>query len=113
MKEIIVNQSQPSNLNKGLRQTICLRLLGAAMLLSLTLGSYASLDYLVPKGPGGTEGVIARLSWYVESGQPRSDVRTLASVVQFLIEKDSDTGTVDTSANLPVAAKATQNLPKS
>jgi len=113
MEEDIVAQSPPRRLNNRPRLSVCLRLLGAALLVSMSLGFYAALNYLAPKVSARAQGVAARLSWYIQSGQSRADVRTLASVFQFLMGTESDAGTVDTYSNLPVAEKATPNLPKS
>ena len=64
-----------------------------AALLLIALGFSPALDYLAPKVPGVPQGTGARICWYVQSGQWRADTRTLASVVQLMLDIDPDTQT--------------------
>jgi hypothetical protein len=113
MEEEIVAQSPPRRLNRRPRFTICLRLLGAAMLVSMALGLYAALDYLAPTVSARAQGISTRLSWYLQSGQSQADLRTLVAMIRFLIATEPDTGTVNSYSNLPVAGIATPNNPNS
>lgn len=113
MEENILDQSPRTHLNERTRRKVLLSLLALTLLLSLALNSYLVLNYLVPGGPGRIQGVSARASWYVQSGQSRADVRTLASVFRFVMGTESDTGTVDTYSTLPIARNANPSSLKS
>jgi len=68
----------------------CLRYIDLFVLVALllvALGSSPAMEYLVPKVPGGAQGIGARIRWYVHSGQWRADARTLASFVRYLTEE--------------------------
>lgn len=112
MEEIIVDQSPAKVVNKSHRWKVYLRLAGVALLLSLALGSNLALNYLVPRAPGSSWGVADRVNWYFQSGQQRADLQTLASAFRFVMGTESDTGNADSFPALPVAEKATSNLPK-
>lgn len=113
MEEDMLDQDLPSHLSMRHRRKVFACLLAAALLLFLALSSYLALNYLVPRGPGRTQGVTARASWYLQSGQSRADARTLASVIRFMMETDSDAGTVYSYSNLPVAVNASPSSLKS
>lgn len=113
MEDKTFDQSLLPQVNKRPRRKILLRLLAFTLLLSVALGSYLALEYLAPRAPRGAQGVTTRLSWYLQSGQSRADLRTLASVFRFMMGTESDAGTVNDYSTLPVAEKATSNLPKS
>jgi hypothetical protein len=113
MEEDKVNESLSSRLNRRPRQKVHLHLLGLALMLSLAMGSYVALDHLVPRVSGRVQGFSTRLSWYLQSGQSRADVRTLAAMFRFLVATESDTETFDNDANLPVAGIAAPNHPNS
>ena len=106
MEENILDQSPPTHLNKRPRLKDLLCLLALTLFLSLALNSHLLLNYLAPDGPGRIQGVSARVSWYLQSGQSRADVRTLASAIRFMMGTESDTGTVDNYSTLPVARNA-------
>src|SRR5262245_24311832 len=113
MEENTLDEILPSRSSSGHRAKAFLRLLAVALLLSLPVSSYLALNYLVPKGPGRMQGVTARLNWYLQSGQSQADARTLVSVFRFIMENDSDSGTVNSFSNLPVAKNASTGSLKS
>jgi hypothetical protein len=113
MEEEIVGKSPPRHLNKRPRFQVCLRLLGAALLVSMALGLYAALDCLAPAVSARAQGISTRLSWYLQSGQSQADLRTLVAMFRFLLATETDTETVDNYSNLPVAGIAIPNYPKS
>ena len=113
MEENILNQSLSSDSKKQLRWKLFPRLLALALLLSLVLCSHLALNYLMPRGPGRTLGVTDRLTWYIQSGQSRADISTLASVLRFVMETDSDAGTAENYSTLPMAENASASSPKS
>ena len=94
---------------------VCLGMLGCALLLSLVLGASAVLNYLVPKAPDRVPGVTARLGWYLQSGQLKADVRTLAATVRFIKQDMTDTPTITITnlSDLPVAEKTAPSSPQS
>ena len=108
----ILDPNLSSDSDRQLRRQVFPRLLALAMLLSLAL-SYPALNYLVPRGPDRTQGVTDRLSWYIQSGQSRADIRTLASVFRFVMETDLDAGTAENYSTMPIAENASVSSPKS
>ena len=115
MKDKVLDHSLPNCLHKELRREVCVCLVAAALLLSLALGSFAALDYLLPKVGGRDAGVTTRLSWYVHDGQSQADVRTLAAVFRFITETDSNpkAGIVQNYSTLPLAENTKSNSPTS
>ena len=113
MEENILNQSLSCDSKKQLRRQVFLRLLALSLLLSAVPCSHLTLNYLVPRAPDRTLGVTDRLDWYVQSGQSRADIRTLASVLRFVMETDSDAGTAENYSTLPMAENASASSPKS
>ena len=113
MEENILDQSLSSDSNKQHRWLTFLRLVAPALLLSLALSAYLALNYLVPRGAGRTQGVTDRLSWYLQSGQSRADIRTLVSVFRYVTETDSDAGTVENYSIMPIAENASASSTKS
>jgi len=113
MEERILDQNLSSDSNKQPRRLLFPRLLALALLLSLALSFYPALNYLVPRGLGREQGVTDRLTWYIQSGQSRADIRTLASVFRFVMETDSDAGTAEVYSTMPIAENASASSPKS
>jgi hypothetical protein len=110
--ENAVDQSPTIHLNQPHRRKVGLRFLGVALLLSLALGSYAAVNYLVPRVPDHAQGTT-RLSWYLHSGQSKADARTLAAAFRYVMGTESDTGTVEKISNPSVAQHAAPASPKS
>ena len=113
MEVKILDPNLSSDSDRQLRRQVFPRLLALAMLLSLALSFYPALNYLVPRGPDRTQGVTDRLSWYIQSGQSRADIRTLASVFRFVMDTDLDAGTAENYSTMPIAENASVSSPKS
>ncbi len=108
MQKDTADQTSNGRLNKRSRRKLYL----IAVLLLLTLGSYATLNYLAPKLPNRPAGLTARMKWYVQSGQMQADRRSLAELRQFLFGTESAIApAIDT--NLPLAGNASPSSPKS
>jgi hypothetical protein len=117
MQKQDVDRSPKSRLNQRRPGKVGLVLLGVALLLSLALGSavmtYPVMTPLVPKMPYTAAGVTAHLRWYLQGGQLKVNVRTLAAMFRYFVEPESDMATGTNYTNLPVAGNAASNSPQS
>lgn len=112
-------QDADQNLKRGLQQRKCrkvvLGLAGAAVLLSLALGSalmgYPLMTSLVPKLPYRPAGIAAHLAWYFQGGQLKAEVRTYAAMFRYFVIPEKEMPTAVTFTNLPVAEKAGSSKP--
>jgi len=91
---------------------VFLCLIGVALLLNVTLAS-AALNYLVPKVVDHKQVIVARMDWYLHSGQLQADARSLAAAFDYIMAADSDAASITNLANLPVAENAAPSAPKS
>jgi len=116
MQKQNVDQSLKSRLNEQEDRKIGFGWLSMALLLSLALGctlvAHTALAPMLPKLPNRPEGFGARLVWYFQEGQIKTDVRSLAALLRYLMEPEPNTLTATNFANLPVAQKAASSSPK-
>lgn len=113
MQEPGIDQNPNPRAGKRKSLKLYLTLLGVALLLSLVLGAPATMNHLVPKGPGGKQAVTVRLGWYFHSGQMLADARTLGAALKYFASADSELPESVGGTNLPVAAAPGPSLPKS
>jgi len=112
MPESIVDLSR--KLGAIQRQARIVRLAGSGVALLLFLALAASaVNYLRPHVPGRSQGVVARVTWYLHHGQLQADAHTFVAALQYLWQTDGETPTGTNFANLPVAGTARPASPKS
>lgn len=87
--------------------------LAALVLLTFLALAAVAVNNLPPNVPGRTEGVPARLSWYLDHGQFQADAQTFVAAVQFILTPDGELPAATKSANPAVAGQAAPATPKS
>jgi hypothetical protein len=112
-----VDQSLKSCSNEREDRKVYFGWLSVALVLSLAVGfalvAHTALAPMLPKLPNRPEGFGARLVWYFQEGQIKTDLRSLAALLQYLVEPEPNTLTMTNYANVPVAGNATSNSPTS
>ena len=117
MQKQNVDQSLKSRWNQRQDREVGFGWLSAALLLSLALGcalvAHTALAPMLPKLPNRPEGFTARLVCYFQDGQIKTDVRSLAALLRYLVEPEPNTLKTTNYANLPVAGNAASDSPQS
>lgn len=72
-----------------------------------------AVHYLAPTVPGRAESLVARVGWYLDHGQVRADLRTLASAFDYLLQPERDLPGVTNQADVSLTAHPRKALPKS
>ncbi len=89
-----------------------LSILGITVLVAGALGAVA-LNQVVPTPPSRVKGVTNRFVWYVQDGRLKSDLRTLASMIEYIAASEADRPSVAVPTNLPIAGNVPLTSPKS
>ena len=79
-----------------------LGILSVALLAAGALG-VAALNHVVPRSPNRVKDVTGRLVWYVQDGRLKSDLRTLASMIEYIAASEPGYPTTAVPTNPPLA----------
>lgn len=107
-----VDQKPSHRFYRRLSRKTRLTILGITLPVACAMAVLA-LNHLMPKLPNRAQSATDRLAWYVNRGQLKADLHTLASAVEYIVTSDSEFPGAARPAGQPVAGTVTPTPPKS
>jgi hypothetical protein len=85
----------------------------AAISLTAMLLAGLAAHSLTPVVPGRAETLPTRISWYLRHGQVQADLRTLGSLVVYLLQPERDLPALNQPTEMPLTVNPGAGGPKS